>query len=225
MTKKNIITLTLIFTIILIISSIILFLFFNQKESNQKMNVNNNKQETKKEEKKKKIPFKWKTEKDEILKISFSYPDNWFINGSPTGTHIDVSCQVCHFDYKNYCKNHECVDGEFSIDHLDKYPIFSYQGDYHKDSLKMIVEKYHKIIGKEEKESFIGNIEELTIDGEKAYRFILQKKSCENDNVCNKNEIYEEIFIFTQHNERKYLINITFNEISQKILSSLKFLD
>ncbi len=54
MTKKNLITLTLIFTIILIISSIILFLFFNQKENNQKVNKNNSKQETKKTVQKKK---------------------------------------------------------------------------------------------------------------------------------------------------------------------------
>ncbi len=81
MTKKNLITLTLIFTIILIISGISLFLFLNKKESNQKMNKNNNKQEIKKEET---IIngidiANWKTYRNEEYGYMIKYPNDWNI--------------------------------------------------------------------------------------------------------------------------------------------------
>ncbi len=131
-----------------------------------------------------------------------------------------------------YCDDKLCDEGGvniYYIQSINNYVDPELYYDYDKEDLKKVVEKYYNAMSKEEKDNVIGDIEELTIDGEKAYRFIARKFICENlkpDNTCyHQWKRGKTILIFTEHNKKKYLIESRDSEISQKVLSSLKFLD
>jgi hypothetical protein len=159
----------------------------------------------------------WKVIEDKQSGVSFMYPSNWVLSGSPSGRNTYVYCS------KNI-KNCELGSFNFELEYITP--------GLEKLNLKELTEAYHEIDikkdGNTSKEENVSNISEVEIDNRAFYQYSIIGSRCflNNNLECSGGKVLDDetVIIFIENNDEKF--EITYpknNKISQKILETFKF--
>lgn len=167
----------------------------------------------------------WKTFENTKLGYTFKYPAEQLVGSSQFATDANISDYV-HVQILEDGLYKDGIHKDFSISNIRD---FSIEQDY------LSLERYVNILwnmnyddrvnNEKAKEYKLGNIEEVIVDGNQAFRFYIDGSRITLNNSGLIQNTY--IYVFEKNNDdydnKKYLVEVTNEPYGMTILNSLKF--